>query len=91
MYVLNHETGTIEHPAKPGSKVIDEKILEKERKKGYKINRIDRFESRTRHFSESGIIGTKAFVSARYHRFQDYFYSSKEKVPIVRNFKAYQA
>jgi len=50
-------------------------------KKGFKINRVDRFKSRTRYFTESGIIGTKAFVSARYQQFRDYFYSGRDKVP----------
>ncbi|RLC09182.1 MAG: hypothetical protein DRH43_08710 [Deltaproteobacteria bacterium] len=36
---------------------------------------------RTPYFTDSGIIGTKEFVSANYHRFQDVFRSKREKVP----------
>jgi len=36
---------------------------------------------RTRYFSDSGIIGTKEFVSANYQRFKDVFMSKREKVP----------
>ncbi|MBW2589757.1 MAG: hypothetical protein JRD71_03390 [Deltaproteobacteria bacterium] len=49
--------------------------------KNYEISRIDRFMYRTRYFSDSGIIGTKEFVSANYQRFKDVFMSKREKVP----------
>ena len=41
---------------------IDPKIVEKARKKGYKISRTDRFRYRCRYFTDSGIIGGKDFV-----------------------------
>ncbi len=53
------------HPGKPGSKVIDSKVLEKERKKGFQITRVDRFKNKTRHFSDSGIIGTVSKLRVR--------------------------
>jgi hypothetical protein len=55
--------------------------MEKERKKAFKISRVDRFRYRTRYFTDSGIIGTKEFVSANYQRFKDIFMSKKEKIP----------
>ena len=42
---------------------IDPKIVDKERKKKYKVRRIDRFLYRTRYFTDAGIIGSKEFVS----------------------------
>ena len=62
-------------------KVIKEVVVKKERKKEYKIRRVDRFRYRTRYFTDSGIIGTKEFVSANYQRFKDIFMSKKEKIP----------
>ncbi len=40
-----------------GKKEIDPKIVEKARKKGYRISRVDRFRYRCRYFTDSGIIG----------------------------------
>jgi hypothetical protein len=54
---------------------------EKEREKGFEICPVDRFRYRTRYFTDSGIIGTKAFVSRLYQRFKDYFSSKHEKQP----------
>jgi len=61
--------------------VIDNDIVEHERKKKYEIKRIDRFRYRTRYFTDSGIIGTKEFVSSNYQRFKGVFMSKREKVP----------
>jgi len=36
---------------------MDKKIVEKARKKGYKISRVDRFRYRCRYFTDSGVIG----------------------------------
>jgi putative transposase len=38
------------------------KIVERERKKGYRLSRVDVFRHRCRYFSDSGIIGSKEFV-----------------------------
>jgi REP element-mobilizing transposase RayT len=42
--------------------VIDQKVVEKERKRKYRVSRTDRFRYRSRYFTDSGIIGSKAFV-----------------------------
>ena len=76
-----YETGAVQHPSKPSSSVIDEKIVEKERKRNYKFSRVDRFRSRTRYYTDSGIIGTKEFVSQKYKIFKDVFFTKKEKIP----------
>ena len=64
---------------------IDEEILENERKKGYKVSKVERFKYRTRYFTDSGIIGSKKFVSENYQKFKDYFQTKKEKKPFQIN------
>jgi putative transposase len=54
-----YETGAVD--AGKG-KVMDRKIVEKARKKGYKISRVERFRYRCRYFTDSGVIGGKDFV-----------------------------
>ena len=73
-----YETGAIDG----GKGVrIGREILEEERKKGYNIDRMDRFKLRTRYFSDSGIIGTKEFVAKNYQRIKHLFQSRNEKIP----------
>ena len=36
---------------------------------------------RTRYFTDSGIIGTKAFVASHYQRFKHLFQSKRDKIP----------
>ena len=45
------------------------------------MSRVDRFRYKTHYFSDSGIIGTKEFVSSNFKRFKDIFMSKREKVP----------
>ncbi|WP_291322302.1 transposase, partial [Desulfonatronospira sp.] len=51
-----YETGAVD--AGKG-KTIDQKVVEKARKKGYKISRVERFRYRCRYFTDSGVIGGK--------------------------------
>jgi hypothetical protein len=62
-------------------KVIGDRILEKERKRDFELSRSDRFRYRTRYFTDSGVIGSKDFVSENYQRFKDLFMSKREKIP----------
>jgi hypothetical protein len=78
-----YEAGALDHPNKAQARVIDNDIVEHERKKNYEISRADRFRYRTRYFTDSGIIGTKEFVSENYQRFKDIFMSKREKIPRV--------
>ena len=55
--------------------------LEKERAKDFELGKVDRFLLRTRYFTDSGIIGSRAFVSKLYLAFRDHYGSSREKVP----------
>ena len=61
--------------------MIDKDIVEHERKKNFEIHRADRFRSRTRYFTDSGIIGTKEFASENHQRFKGVFMSKREKIP----------
>jgi len=76
-----YEAGAVNQPEKGTAKVIDGKVLEKERNKGFELSRSDRFKYRTRYFTDSGIIGSKEFVSTNYKRFKHLFYSKHEKKP----------
>jgi len=76
-----YETGAIQRSNQQQSKIIDEKIVAKEQKKNFEISRKDRFAYRTRYFTDSGVIGTKEFVSANYQRFKGVFMSKREKIP----------
>ena len=76
-----YEAGAISRPDKIQAKVIDDKVVAKERKKDFEISRISRFRYRTRYFTDSGIIGSKEFVAENYQRFKHLFHSKHEKKP----------
>ena len=76
-----YEAGALGRSDKPGSKVIDQKTLDKERKKDFKLTRIDRFRNKTRYFTDSGIIGSKEFITKNYQVFKDRFQTKNEKTP----------
>jgi REP element-mobilizing transposase RayT len=87
-----YEAGALDRPEKmvtpvPSSGatgqagVIDRKVLEKERENDFELDRVRRFRYRTRYFTDSGIIGTKEFVSENYQRFKGVFMSKREKIP----------
>jgi putative transposase len=59
--------------------VIGDRVLEKERNREFELSRSDRFRYRTRYFTDSGVIGSKEFVSNSYMRFQHHFNSKNEK------------
>jgi len=76
-----YEAGSINQPEKGNVKVIDDSVLEKERSKEFELSKSDRFRYRTRYFTDSGIIESKAFVSANYQHFKNLFESKHEKTP----------
>jgi len=76
-----YETGAVDRSGKGQRKVIGGAAVIKEQKRGFEISRIDRFRYRTRYFVDSGIIGSKNFVSENYRRFKDVFKSRREKIP----------
>jgi len=76
-----YEAGALDHPQKGQGRVIKNDMVEHERKNDFELNRIRRFRYRTRYFTDSGIIGTKEFVSENYQRFKSVFMSKREKIP----------
>ena len=76
-----YEAGALNRPEKGQTKVIGDKMLEKERNREFELGRSDRFRYRPRYFTDSGIIGSKEFVSINYQRFKHLFYSKHEKKP----------
>ena len=76
-----YEAGALNRPDKMQAKVIDDKVITKERKKEFEISRTNRFRYRTRYFTDSGIIGSKEFVAENYQRFKHLIYSNHEKKP----------
>jgi hypothetical protein len=76
-----YEAGSINRPAKGNVKVIKDYVLEKERRREFELGKSDRFRYRTRYFTDSGIIGSKEFVSVNYQRFKHIFYSKHDKKP----------
>ena len=59
------------------------KNQDKERDRDFEVGGVDRFLYRTRYFTDSGIIGSKAFVDRIYQDFKDYFSSKHVKKPKV--------
>ncbi len=76
-----YEAGAVDRSEKGQRKVIGEAVVKKEQKREFEIGRVDRFRYRTRYFTDSGIIGTKEFVSCNYQRFKSVFMSKREKIP----------
>jgi len=75
-----YEAGALNRGDRDFVKVIDNDTLENERQKNYAISRIDRFRSRTRYFTDSGIIGTKEFVSEETGTSLPYFHLRNERL-----------
>ena len=71
----------MDRSGKPSAGVIDSIVVDKERKNDFEFKRVRRFRNRTRYFTDSGIIGTKEFVSINYQRFNYIFMSKREKIP----------
>ena len=76
-----YEAGAISHANRMQETVIDDTVVAKERKNEFEMSRIIRFRYRTRYFTDSGIIGSKEFVSSNYQRFKHLFHSKHEKKP----------
>lgn len=76
-----YQAGAIEDLNKNQTKIIDKNILKKEHENEFNMSRIYMFKYKTRYFTDSGIIGTKEFVSKYYMRFKHIFQSKNEKKP----------
>ena len=60
---------------------IDPRALYREKRKDFQITQASRLRYRTRYFTDSGIIGSKEFVSVNYRRFKHLFVSKHKKKP----------
>ena len=76
-----YEAGAIDHPNKPNAKKIRKNVLRKARKKNFKLTRTERFLVRSRYFTDSGVIGSKAYVAESYLTFQDVFQNPGRRKP----------
>ncbi|WP_300670301.1 transposase [Desulfoluna sp.] len=66
---------------KRGKANISKEILEKASAEDFELDWTRRFRYRTRYFSDSGIIGSKAFVLSTYDVFKERLFESRERVP----------
>jgi hypothetical protein len=73
-----YDAGAISRPDRMLSKVIDDKVVEKNK---FEVSRVSRFKYRIRYFTASGIIGSKAFVAENFQQFKHLFYSWHAKSP----------
>jgi putative transposase len=55
--------------------------IEKEKGRDFEVGTVDRFRLRTRYFTDSGIIGSKAYVSKLYLAFKHHYAAKREKAP----------
>ncbi len=76
-----YEAGSIRKSDGKSKRVIDKKIVEKERANNFEISKPDRFINKTRYFTDSGIIGSKEFVTENYQYFKHLFQSKHDKKP----------
>jgi len=76
-----HEKGGLKDREQKSERGDQKTKKRKERDEGYEIGIVDRFRFRTRYFTDSGIIGGKAFVDRVYRQFKDHFSSKNEKQP----------
>ena len=73
-----YETGAMD---KGKGVQIEKSVVEKERKNDFQLTRRRRFIYRTRYFTDSGIIGGKAFVSETYRKAKETFQAKRDKIP----------
>jgi hypothetical protein len=71
-----YETGAVD--AGKGA-TIDANIVNTERKRNYRIRRVDRFMNRTRYFTDAGIIGSKEFVGEVFDQVKHLLRSKDER------------
>jgi len=73
-----YHVGAIE---KKGKAKISQKILDKETATGFNLPQKERFRYRSRYFTDSGIIGSRAFVETTYGTFRDRLQMRRDKIP----------
>jgi hypothetical protein len=73
-----YETGAVDQEK---SCTIDDHVLDKERRKDFRLSRVEHINYKTRYFTNSGIIGSREFVRKTYQHFKDFFQSSDDREP----------
>jgi REP element-mobilizing transposase RayT len=73
-----YETGAMD---KGKGAQLDADMVETERKTNFERPRARRFKYRTRYFTDSGIIGGKAFVLETYRKVKGAFQAKRDKAP----------
>ncbi len=76
-----YETGANRKSDGKSRRVIDKKIVKKERAGNFEIPKACKFMYKTRYFTDSGIIGSKEFVAENFQQFKHLFQSKHEKKP----------
>ena len=76
-----YETGADKRKDGKSTQTIPEDVVQKERDRNYELPLSEKFMKRTRYFTDSGVIGSKAFVSKNYQAFKHVFRSKHEKKP----------
>jgi len=76
-----YEAGSLDRTDKGRVKLIDPRILAKQKNKDFEITKARCLRYRTRYFTDSGIIGSKEFVSTHYQRFKHLFAAKNKKLP----------
>jgi len=75
-----YEAGSL--PCAKG-KALDSELVEKEEARNFELSKVDVFRYRSRYFTDSGVIGTKEFVTDCWFKFKDNFNCRQEKKPRV--------
>ncbi|VVS95635.1 transposase [Desulfoluna spongiiphila] len=73
-----YKVGSVE---KKGKATLSKQVFDEEAANGFELARVRRFRFRTRYFTDSGIIGSKAFVETTYGSFREKFHATRDKVP----------
>ena len=76
-----YEAGAVEKHDGKRAKTLDQGLVEKERENDFVPTATDRFLRRTRYFTDSGVIGTRAFVAEKARNFRHLFQARHEKIP----------
>ena len=76
-----YEEGASKRSDDKSKQVISQKTLNKERDNDFEISKTSMFLNKSRYFTDSGVIGSKEFVSENYQRFKHLFTSKHEKKP----------
>jgi len=83
-----YETGAID--AGKGA-VIDEEIIDAERKKNFQLRLPELFRYRCRYFTDAGVLGSKRFLEKVFEEIKGLLGSKRHRkfVPVIRDFEVY--